>query len=79
MLEAITWKRLGLHTKPILIVNVAGFYDSVLEQLRRCIEERFMDPRHAAMWRETSSVEQIIECLFDAPPWDEGAIDFAQL
>src|SRR5262245_58774079 len=50
LLEAVTWKRLGLYLRPIVLVNVRGFFDPLLEILRRCIDERFMDERHGSMW-----------------------------
>ena len=39
LLEVITLKRLGLYSKPIIIVNLNGFYDPLLEMLQRCIDE----------------------------------------
>src|SRR5262249_447164 len=41
LLEAITWKRLGLYVNPIVIVNVLGFYDPLRELLERAVAERF--------------------------------------
>lgn len=42
LFEAITWKRLGLATHPIVMLNTRGFYNGVVDVLNRCIEERFM-------------------------------------
>src|SRR3954471_6097211 len=50
LLEAITWKRLGLYVNPIVIVNVRGFYDPLKDLLDRAVAEKFMDARHTAMW-----------------------------
>ena len=50
LLEAITWKRLGLVVSPIVIVNVRGFYDPLRDLLDGAIAERFMDERHRQMW-----------------------------
>lgn len=79
LMEAITWKRLGLHTKPIVIANLAGFYTPLLEQLGKCIEGRFMDSRHGAMWSAVDSVDEILPALRDAAPWDENARDSAAI
>ena len=43
LLEAITWKRLGLFCGPIVLSNVRGFFDPCLELLERSIAEGFMD------------------------------------
>ena len=77
LLEAITWKRLGLYTGPIAILNLGGFYDPLLSMLDRCVRERFMDERHAAMWVAVSEPEEILPALQAAPPWDPAARRFA--
>ncbi len=43
LFEAITWKRLGLFTGPIVLLNTLGFYTLCVEFLESCIERRFMD------------------------------------
>jgi uncharacterized protein (TIGR00730 family) len=50
LLEAITLKRLGQFTKPIVILNTKGFYDPLREMLERCVRENFMHEKHLAMW-----------------------------
>ena len=79
LFEAVTAKRLGQYLGPIVIVNEAGFFDPLLEQLERCVEERFMDARHRAMWQVVDAPEQVIEALDSAEPWSEDALDFATL
>ncbi len=79
LLEAITWKRLGLYLKPIVIVNQGGFYEPLLELFRRAVAERFMDPRHLDMWTAVDNVDDVLEAIREAPEWDEGARDFAAL
>lgn len=70
LLEAITWKRLGLIAAPIVIANLGGFYDALLAQLAHCIDERTMDPRHAAMWQVAATVDDVLPLLRSAPTWD---------
>ncbi len=77
LFQALSWKRLGLLTGPIVIVNLRGYFDSCLELLDRSIRERFMDPRHRKMWSVVDSVDQVPEALRTAPAWDPSAIDFA--
>ena len=59
LLEAITWKRLGLHTKPIVLVNLKGYYDPLIAMLERCIAEKFMRPQHGAMWSVVNSAREV--------------------
>ncbi len=78
LFQAITWKRLGLHVGPIVIVNIRGYFDPCLELLRASIEQRFMDERHASMWSVAPSEAEVVEILSAAPTWDEDAIHFAR-
>ena len=77
LFEAITWKRLGLYLKPIVLVNVNGFFDPCVELLSRCIADRFMDERHAAMWSVVSEPEEAFEALVSAPQWSLTTRSFA--
>jgi uncharacterized protein (TIGR00730 family) len=79
VLEAISLKRLSIYLKPIVLVNTRGFYDPLLELLDRCISERFMDPRHAAMWQVSSGPEDVLEVIRSAPLWTHEARQFANL
>jgi len=42
--EVLTWLQLGLHSKPVGILNVNGFYDLLLKQLDVMVEQRFLKP-----------------------------------
>ena len=77
LMEAITWKRLGLHGHPIVLVNVRSFFDPLVALLERCIAERFMDPRHRDMWTVVGSSEEVIDAIRRAPPWGSDARRFA--
>jgi uncharacterized protein (TIGR00730 family) len=77
LFEAITWKRLGLWWKPVVIVNTRGFYDPAVALLERSVEERFMDERHRDMWRVVDAPEQVLDAIRDAPDWGAEARAFA--
>ncbi len=77
LLEAITWKRLGLFTRPIVIVNTGGFYDPLIAQLKTAIDGRFMDERHRNMWTVVASAEEVPRAIDDSPQWSEAARGFA--
>lgn len=69
LLEAITWKRLGLFVKPIIILNLNGFYDPLLAQLDKCVEEKFMSESHQSMWTVVSNPADILPAARTAPEW----------
>lgn len=77
LLEAITLKRLGLFTKPIVVLNTNGYYDPLIVMLDRCVTENFMNVKHLQMWKFVSKPEEVINAINDSAEWDEGAINFA--
>ncbi|HEU5451212.1 MAG TPA: TIGR00730 family Rossman fold protein [Terriglobales bacterium] len=79
LLEAITLKRLGIYLKPIVMLNTRGFFDPLLELLRHCVRERFMNPEHEQMWTAVDEPEQVIAAIRNAPAWSEEARNFAQV
>jgi uncharacterized protein (TIGR00730 family) len=79
LMEAISLKRLGIYLNPIVIVNTRGFYDPLFELLQRCIDERFMDDRHCAMWQVAEGPEAVLPAIHAAPKWTHDARRFASL
>lgn len=77
LLEAITLKRLGQFTRPIIILNTNGFYDPLRQMLERCVSERFMNEKHLEMWSFVDKPEDVIPALMSATVWDTNAISFA--
>jgi uncharacterized protein (TIGR00730 family) len=77
LLEAITSKRLGQFTKPIIILNTNGYYDPLIQMLERCVEEKFLRPIHAEMWTFVHQPEEVMSAINQSMEWDENAISFA--
>lgn len=79
LLEVITWKQLGLYLKPIVILNIRGYYDPLLEQLQRGIDEHFMGARHAEIWRVATTPEEAVDLVLSTPLWDASVRKFAAI
>ena len=79
LLEIITWKQLGLYLKPIVILNVQGFYDPLLEMLQRAIDGNFMRPEHRAIWLVATSAQEAIDLLHTTPWWNKNVRKFAAI
>ena len=77
LLEVITLKRLALYFNPIILVNIRGFFDPLVQLLDRAISERFMDQRHRAMWSVVDSAEDVIPAIETAPDWSAEARKFS--
>ncbi|WP_308553213.1 TIGR00730 family Rossman fold protein [uncultured Mediterranea sp.] len=79
LLEVITWKQLGLYLKPIVILNVKGYYDPLLEMFGRAAEEHFMGARHMDIWRVARTAQEAWELVQSTPLWDVSIRKFAAL
>ena len=79
LLEIITWKQLGLYLKPIVILNVNGFYNPLLEMLQQAIDENFMRREHGSIWQVATTAEEAIELLYTTPWWDKNVRKFAAI
>ena len=79
LFEAITLKRLGLYTHPIVLVDTRGYFAPLVRLLECCVSERFMDERHLQMWQLVSSPEAVPAALEQAPEWSPEARNFAAL
>lgn len=80
LLEILTWKQLGLHTKPIGILNVDGYYDNLLRCFEQMVEGRLMRSVHLEnMMTVMTTAEEVLPRLREAPMWDKTIRKYAQL
>lgn len=49
LFEMLTWSQLGIHSKRVGLLNVDGFYDSLVGFIGHATEQGFIRPQHAAM------------------------------
>jgi len=78
LLEAITLKRLGIFTKPIVILNLDGYYDPLIEMLENSIQNKFMGEQHRDMWTVFTDPGKVIDAINNSKPWSKDAISYAQ-
>lgn len=69
LFETFTWLQLGIHAKPIGLLNVDGYYDPLLEFLRRMSAEGFLKSRHLDCLLVDADAEKLLSRLqaFAAP------------
>ena len=79
LLEIITWKQLGLYLNPIVILNVNGFFDPLLEMLGKAIDENFMRQQHGDIWKVARTPEEALRLLYETPVWDISIRKFAAI
>ena len=70
--EVLTWLQLGLHHKPIGLLNVGGFYDFLLKQLDVMVDQKFLKPINRDLVLSDVEVTSLITKMerFDAQPDD---------
>ncbi|KAK9839266.1 hypothetical protein WJX81_004770 [Elliptochloris bilobata] len=68
LIEVVTWQQLGLHTKPVGVLNIknacgAGFYDNLLTFCDHCVAEGFIRPASRGILIEAATPAELIDKL----------------
>ena len=79
LFEIITLKQLGVYLKPIVILNVDGYYDYLIRHLERSMEENFMRNEHRDIWKVATTAEGAIDLVFTTPLIEESVRRFAKI
>jgi len=72
-IEIITWKQLGLHGKPIVVLDVGGYWSAFEALIERTIEKGFAYPGIRQLYSVTNDVENVLGTLESAPHPSAGA------
>ncbi len=65
--ELLTWKQLGLHDKPIVLVNLNGYWTKLLEAIRHIASVGFMRADDLNTFQVVDTIEQIPQAIRSAP------------
>jgi len=68
LFEIITWAQLGLHRKPIGLLNVAGYFEGLMALVERAIAEGFIKPEHRQLTVMADRPEALLEALLQHTP-----------
>ncbi|KAK6802508.1 hypothetical protein RDI58_000288 [Solanum bulbocastanum] len=81
LLEVITWAQLGIHRKPVGLLNVEGYYNSLLSFLDKAVDEGFISPIARKIIVSAQTAQQLVKQLEEHTPetdeitsnliWDE--------
>lgn len=61
--EILTWAQLGIHTKPVGILNVAGFFDPLLGLVDHAIAERFIRAEQRALIHAHAEIDPLLHAM----------------
>jgi uncharacterized protein (TIGR00730 family) len=68
LFEAWTWTQLGIHNKPVGLLNVIGYFDPLIAFLDRAVEERFIRAEYCEALVVADRVEALLDGLAAASP-----------
>jgi hypothetical protein len=66
--EILTWAQLGLHQKPIGLLNVNGYYDFLLRQLNVMVEEGFLKAQNRNLLIVSDDINELLEKMENYQP-----------
>ena len=61
--EILTWAQLGIHAKPCVLVNTAGYYDHLLSFLEVAIDQGFLKPENHALIHVVANATEALNCM----------------
>ena len=72
--EVLTWGQLGLHSKPMGMLNVSGYFDHLLRFLDHAVNVRLLRPEHRRLVLESDRVDVLLQSMADwratpTPKW----------
>ena len=77
VIEMITWKQMGIHGKPIVIANIGGFFDPLLQQFEVAIRRKFARAEDRILFAVADTTKAILTLLDGAPVMSRKPGDWA--
>jgi len=72
--EILTWKKLKLHSKPIILFNQDGYWDEMIALIDKTIDEGFSQPADRVLFKEVDTLEALFAALDEPGVPDRGAL-----
>lgn len=60
LFEMLTWGQLGLHAKPVSILNINGFYDALIELLQIMVDKGLLKETNQKMLLVSSNIDDLL-------------------
>lgn len=65
--EILTWKQLGLHDKPVVMVNINGYWTKMVEAIKYIADQKFMRDEDLRMFQVVNTVAEVPSALLNSP------------
>ena len=79
LFEAITLKKLGQFTKPIIILNTRGYYEPFRQLMEHAVREKFMSEDHQEIWQIVDEPEAVLAAIENAQEWIKDLKDAGKM
>jgi uncharacterized protein (TIGR00730 family) len=79
LFEAITLKKLGQFTKPIIILNTRGYYEPFRQLMEHAVREKFMSEDHQEIWQIVDEPEAVLAAIENAQDWIKDLKDAGKM
>ena len=66
--EMLTWAQLGLHQKPVALLNVAGFYDPLLALVQSMVDNALLKPQNQSLILGSDNIDTLLETMRNYQP-----------
>jgi uncharacterized protein (TIGR00730 family) len=66
--EMLTWAQLGLHAKPVGLLNTAGFFDGLLAFIDHTVAQGFIKPAHRSLLKSAATPPTLLDLLQNSGP-----------
>ncbi|CAM8987287.1 hypothetical protein QQ045_006210 [Rhodiola kirilowii] len=77
LLEVITWAQLGIHDKPVGLLNVDGYYNYLLTFIDKAVDDGFIRPSQRHIIVSAPNARELFQKLEEYVPKHDGALDKA--
>lgn len=74
LLEVITWAQLGIHDKPVGLLNVHGYYDSLLSFIDKAVDDGFIMPSQRSIIVSAPNAKELVQKLEEYVPVHDGVV-----
>ncbi|GKV16154.1 hypothetical protein SLE2022_173550 [Rubroshorea leprosula] len=74
LLEVITWAQLGIHDKPVGLINVNGYYNYLLNFLDKAVDDGFITPSQRSIVVSAPTAKELVQKLEEYEPMHDEVV-----